>query len=365
MLLSIVLAFIGCSAHYPVVGSFNDFNQVFYGTVDHNLINGTAYIQIESKDSKLMCSGNSETTYIPPISYIIPTCYGQRGIADINCTDGRKILAHWIAKSCTTGTGEGYDQNGNKFSFAYGMKEEEALEFVKHETTKTKEKADLPPVYRPKEVRKKKGFSIGTGFLVTNDGFIITNHHVVEDSNSISVILSDKSAHDAVLVTSDSANDVAILKADIQGQALPIVSTASKKRKGEEVLTLGYPLIQIQGQEQKATFGRINAKSGIKGDVRFLQIDVPIQPGNSGGPLLDKRGAVIGIITATLDELTILRESGALPQNVNYAVKSDYVIPLLRSANIKWKEALTGSRLTNIPEVVSNSEKSVVLVVAK
>jgi len=92
---------------------------------------------------------------------------------------------------------------------------------------------------------------------------------------------------------------------------------------------LGYPLITIQGQEQKATFGKVNALSGIQDDIRFLQIDVPIQPSNSGGPLIDRKVRVIGVTNATLDVLNTLKESGSLPQNVNYAVKSDYIILLI------------------------------------
>ncbi len=71
----------------------------------------------------------------------------------------------------------------------------------------------------------------------------------------------------------------------------------------------------------------MNALSGIKGDVRFFQVDIPVQLGNSGGPLINQRGEVIGIVTATLDEFVALAQSGSLPQNVNYAVKSTYVWP--------------------------------------
>lgn len=362
-LIIVALFLVGCTAHYPVVGSFEDFNEVVYGSVDHNLANGTAFIQVEGKNSKMRCTGNSRVTYIPPISYVIPTCAGQRGVADLSCNDGRKIQANWSAKSCTTGVGSGYDQKGNKFTFVFGMEEEKALEFVKVETAKSKEKPDLPPVYKPKEVRKEKGYSIGTGFFINNHGYIVTNHHVVEDSNAISIVLADGTEHEAELINSDSANDIALLKTNISGTSLAI-GTATDKQKGEEVLTLGYPLVQLQGQEQKATFGRINAKSGIKGDIRFLQIDVPIQPGNSGGPLIDNKGSVVGVVTATLNQLVALRESGALPQSVNYAVKSDYVIPLLRSEKVNWREQERLEEM-KMPNIVTNSEKSVVMVIAK
>ncbi len=177
------------------------------------------------------------------------------------------------------------------------------------------------------------------------------------------MVMPDKSRAGARLVKSDPAHDVALLKIDAQTQ--PVAIGQARVEKGEEVFTLGYPLVAIQGQEAKATFGRVNALSGVKDDVRFLQVDVPIQPGNSGGPLINGEGLVIGVMTATLDQLQALRQSGALPQNVNYAVKIDYVIPLLRSQfGEDWKMPdVPSSR--RIPELVREAERSVVLVIAK
>lgn len=70
----------GCSAHYPVVGSFDDFDEVLYGTVDHNLANGTAYVQLEGKVAKMKCAGNSQVTYIPAYNYLVPTCSAFRAL---------------------------------------------------------------------------------------------------------------------------------------------------------------------------------------------------------------------------------------------------------------------------------------------
>ncbi len=110
--------------------------------------------------------------------------------------------------------------------------------------------------------------------------------------------------------------------------SLPVRPT-TELRKGDDVIALGYPLVSIQGQEQKATFGRVNALSGATGDDRFLQIDAPIQPGNSGGPLLDAHGNVIGIVTATLNQLETFRAAGVVPQNVNYALRTSFLFDLL------------------------------------
>ena len=90
------------------------------------------------------------------------------------------------------------------------------------------------------------------------------------------------------------------------GRCLSVASSRDLL-KAQDVFTLGYPLITLTGQEQKASFGRVNALSGIQGDIRFLQIDVPVQPGNSGGPLLSRDGRVVGVVTATLNQLIPLK----------------------------------------------------------
>ena len=160
---------------------------------------------------------------------------------------------------------------------------------------------------------------------------------------------------------------MALIKVDAEGIRPLNIFNGSNINKGQEIFTIGYPLVQIQGQEPKATFGRINSLSGIKDDIRFFQIDAPIQPGNSGGPLLDNSGNVIGVVTATLAQFVALRESGSLPQNVNYAVKSDYFIPLLNSKIPgEWhSKDKNNESHPNIPESIKVVEKSIVLIIAK
>lgn len=362
MVLFAVLVLTGCSVKYKAVGSFDDYNEVFVGDVDHNLLAGSAYIVAETKNSKIRCEGQSYVTYIPPLSL---GCAGQRGEAPLRCTDGRNLTIQWVAKSCTTGVGEGTDQNGATFRLAFGLDEEKAKVELERLTTQAAKNPDLP-VYRPKEFRKEKGFSTGTGFFVSNDGYMVTNFHVIEGATSVTVISpTENKEFPATVIRTDPANDIAILKIDAQTVGIPLASSFSGA-KGEEVLTLGFPLVSIQGQEQKATFGRINALSGIQNDIRFVQIDVPIQPGNSGGPLLNSRGEVIGVVTATLNQIVTLRASGALPQNVNYAVKVDYVTPALNAAKVNSSVVSpTQQTRLDLAQVVSLRESSVMLVVAK
>ncbi len=283
----------------------------------------------------------------------------------MRCSDGRRVVLEWIATSCTTGHGEGIDNHGATFHFVFGLDEATAERELSQLAKSVANKPELP-VYNPKEHRKEKGFSTGTGFFVTNDGILATNYHVIEGAKEITIINPlEKKEFIASILAVDPVNDVAILKIDAQTTAVHLAGFCNVV-KGDEVLTLGYPLVTIQGQEQKATFGRVNALSGVKDDLRLLQIDVPIQPGNSGGPLLNRRGEVVGVVSATLDQINALRASGALPQNVNFAVKIDYILPAIKTA-MKDRFPATATPASNLEmaKIVALRESSVVLVVAK
>ncbi len=167
----------------------------------------------------------------------------------------------------------------------------------------------------------------GTGFFVTTNGYFVTAAHVVYKASSIKIVLGGVLVP-ARLVRMEVTNDVALLKADCACDALSIASQSSV-HLGAEVFTVGFPNIGLQGVSPKLTKGSVNALSGIQDDPRAFQISVPIQPGNSGGPLLDTSGNVVGVVVSQLDAVKTAQITGSLPQGVNYAVKSAYVQPLL------------------------------------
>lgn len=178
--------------------------------------------------------------------------------------------------------------------------------------------------------------SVGTGFGISPNGHIITNAHIVENSKKINVYYKSKS-YDAELISIDHINDIAVLKIDTPIKFLPL-NIDSKIKIGTEISVLGYPNISVLGEEQKATFGYINSTSGANNDARFFQISAPIQPGNSGSPLLNNHGEVIGIVTSSLKQSVALKTTGSLAQNVNYATKIYYAIPLLLDKDIPYTE---------------------------
>lgn len=167
----------------------------------------------------------------------------------------------------------------------------------------------------------------GTGFALKN-GYIITNYHVVEGASTITIqgVNGDfNSKFSASIVGTDKGNDLALLKisdANFSGFGkIPYSISPTTSDVGEEVFVLGYPLTSTMGDEIKLTTGIISSKTGYQGDVALYQISAPVQPGNSGGPLFDKNGNVIGVVSA--------KHAGA--ENVGYAVKASYLRNLIES----------------------------------
>ncbi|MBC8391551.1 MAG: SEL1-like repeat protein [Deltaproteobacteria bacterium] len=173
--------------------------------------------------------------------------------------------------------------------------------------------------------------AFGTGFFISKDGLFLTAGHVVKDAESVRIFWKSKD-YPAEKVFIDETLDVAVLKVSgIQSPQALSLSSSSRVKTGESVFTLGFPQVQLQGVEAKYTDGAISSLSGIANDPKHFQISVPVQPGNSGGPLMDSSGNVVGLITSRLDEIATLEATGSLPQNVNYALKSSFILPLLES----------------------------------
>jgi len=203
--------------------------------------------------------------------------------------------------------------------------------------------------------------SSGTGFFITEDGFLITNEHVVKEAVQVRLVTS-AGIIAAKVVKVDAANDLALLKAEGRFAALPVVASRAM-RLGSTVATVGFPNVGLQGFAPKLARGEIAALTGAQDDARYFQISVPVQPGNSGGALVDERGNVVGVVSAKLSARAALAATGALPENVNYAVKSSFLLSFLESVpevSAKLKAARTAER--KFEDVVKDAEQAAVLV---
>ncbi|HRQ87794.1 MAG TPA: trypsin-like peptidase domain-containing protein [Bacteroidia bacterium] len=173
----------------------------------------------------------------------------------------------------------------------------------------------------------------GTGFAISPKGYLITCHHVVRESERVVVHIGGGYL-DATVVATDPTNDLAVLKvAHWPGKCLGL-APSSEISYASDILAAGFPDPSVLGFNPKITTGIVNALSGVRDDPRHIQISAPVQPGNSGGPLVSPSGRVVGIVAAGLNSIDRMAHGGYLPQSVNYAIKSDLVFPLLKSASI-------------------------------
>ena len=221
--------------------------------------------------------------------------------------------------------------------------------------------AELDPFQPRPWTPDARSTATGTGFFITQDGFLVTAAHVVNGATEIR-LLTQTGLLSARVVKLDVANDLALLKAEGHFSPLPIASSRAVKL-GSIAATVGFPNTGMQGFAPKLAKGEIASLTGAQDDARYFQVSVPLQPGNSGGALVDERGNVVGVVSAKLDAATALATTGALPENVNYAVKSSFLLSFLESSlevSAKLKEVNIKDR--KFEDVVKSTEQAAVLV---
>lgn len=207
--------------------------------------------------------------------------------------------------------------------------------------------------------------SSGTGWVIP-EGFIVTANHVISGHKQLAVTLVGKPEQPVSLVISDAANDIAILSVKIPNSLPPGIPVSSAPAPlGAHVWTLGYPHTEILGVQQKVTDGIVSSTRGFQDDPRTYQVSVPVQAGNSGGPLLDMEGRAIGIVISKLSAVNVFRATGDLPEGVNYAVKADYLRLLVSQVRPQRpvRSVTTGS--ASLETLVKRSENSLAQVIAR
>lgn len=195
--------------------------------------------------------------------------------------------------------------------------------------------------------------SSGTGFYINEIGHIVTNFHVIEGCKYIY-----KDEELLKVIARDQINDLAILKGTNKNKKYLLFEKELPK-KGEEVLVSGYPFGKDFGDESKLTEGIISALQGMGNDYTRFQIDAAIQPGNSGGPVLNKKGNVIGVAVASANIQAFLEQYGTIPQNMNFAIQSTTLMMMLITNNIEYKSSPQKEILSN--SVISNKTEEAVV----
>lgn len=187
-------------------------------------------------------------------------------------------------------------------------------------------------------IPKLKIISTGTGFFVNPEGYLLTNQHVVDGCKSITVRNFDGTLTDASVLATDELNDLAALKNSSAVKNFSEFNISSNYRQGDQVIVYGFPLTGALSSSGNLTIGYLSALSGLNNDTRYLQISAPVQSGNSGGPLADDSGNIIGVVTSKLNAVKVFKVTGDLPQNVNFALKDTVVKSFLQAHGIQFSE---------------------------
>lgn len=283
------------------------------------------YEIIVKNGSKYICLGNPSTSFERIGDTNIYNCKFK-----LNSPDGDL----WFSQRVVL-------QNGALFTISktmpipenvVGAKYKLTMTFIKdYPTASIYEEALESEIQRRQQELDKKAEPTdwsGSGFAL-NNGYICTNYHVVEGAKSIEIlgVQGDFTvSYSAKIVVTDKFNDLALLQIDdskFKGfGTIPYKVKTSMAEVGEDIFVLGYPMTTTMGDEIKLTNGIISSRTGFQGDVSLYQISAPIQPGNSGGPLFDNYGNLIGIVSS--------KHKGA--ENVGYAIKASYLRNLMESS---------------------------------
>ena len=188
----------------------------------------------------------------------------------------------------------------------------------------------------PKDITK-----IGTCFAIEPDGTILTAYHVLKGASHIRIRLSNGNFSEVIHKKGSESIDLAILQIKEPTPNFLNLAPAGSVQVGDSVFTLGFPNPSILGNEPKYTNGTISSLSGLYGEATLMQTSVPIQPGNSGGPLVNENGQVVGIITSSAAALPFFKYTGSLPQNINWAIKADFVKPFLHIPETQPKKVFS------------------------
>lgn len=189
----------------------------------------------------------------------------------------------------------------------------------------------VPPAAEPSPSRKEAprlAKFVGTAFGVAPEGLLLTAFHLVSDARSVRILCPGAPGMEGRVVRSSPSLDLALLRVAGQTPGYLRLANTRSLQMGDSVFTVGFPVPQLLGPDPKFTEGVVSALSAVGREDALFQMTVPIQPGNSGGAVLNNEGRVVGVVVSTVAVAGFLAGTGTLPQNVNWAVKADYATPL-------------------------------------
>lgn len=211
--------------------------------------------------------------------------------------------------------------------------------------------------------KKQKEGGIGTGFFVNAQGYVVTNFHVVDGGKKISCEYQS-TKYDAKVIKVDPINDLALLKVELTPKTVLAFRGGKSVRTGEEVVVLGFPYYGMVSTHPNITTGMISSPVGLGDDSRWLQTTAPVQPGNSGGPMLDGSGHVVGVVVARLNAIAVAKATGDIPQNINFAIRTPLVKSFLEINDIEFQSEDSVETM-KVADISEKAMPGVVLVIAQ
>lgn len=313
---------------------------------------------------------SSESDYVdvqPIIGYMYDNGYGVQ-------KDHKKAF-EWFVKSAKNGLPVGQYNVGIMYANGRGVKKNDIRAYAwyslassngydasgtmrKLESKMSKNKIAIAQEYNPFESKKKSEVrdSAGTAFFVS-ESRVLTSNHVIRSCQDIELTRRGYTAA-AKVIAKDTDNDLAILEADTVNSNTLKFGTDKGAQIGHEIVVLGYPISDGLGSSMRLTTGSISALTDLADDTARLQMSAPVQPGNSGGPVLDASGHIVGIVYARVEKSI----SGRLTQNANLAIKANVAQVFLDINNVDYKVE-SSSHVKDLVDIVNESRESVIRII--
>ena len=197
----------------------------------------------------------------------------------------------------------------------------------------------------------------GTAFVINNDGHLLTNNHVIEGCSEITFQIRGSATTGVSLISANTSADLALLKIDSFDANPAKFAPSSSIQMGAELFVYGFPLADDLSAQGNFTNGIVSAASGLNDDMTQFQMTAPIQPGNSGGPVLNRNGNVIGVVVATANQDFFRQQRGTDTQNINFAIHGEVTKRFLESNNIAYEEASSEPKSLQLSEVARRAQE--------
>lgn len=328
--------------------------EMSFGGIVTAILRRSAFTSISVRRGTYTAYGNGDADYILTLSFV----------------DG--VTPQWTLRSK-----EGY--NEQLVSVAQNVpKDQQILSFLSKleelSAPLTRQEAPKPPAPlspakapqkaatpTPEEKIKFRVVSTGSGFFVNAKGVVITNAHVVGQCDGVAYKHQGGPPKAAKLIGYDDYNDLAAITAEEKPLQFLKIAPAPIKL-GTQAVVFGYPLADLLGSEGVLTNGTVSSLAGLGGDRRFVQISAPVQPGNSGGPVIDSTGNLIGVVSRKIDALVVAKATGDIPQNINFAIKSDVLKAFMDVNDIAYSKGEIDSREKRLTALAGNELRAAVQV---